>query len=182
MKKFWKRKRFIIPAALLMIGGLATVAAATLLFTHTFPSVTVPGVPALVTSLCSAMVIPSPPSTPSGNILFGCTSGTPPLILPAFKTGTGSVAVQSSGGIPVGYTDLYAVLGGATAGTCAGNTGSVVLLSSNPGPMTPLTITVAASSAGIVLAASTAYFYCADYTNPSTSPLVIPTFTVSWQQ
>lgn len=164
-----------------MVGVIATVAAATILFTHNFPSVTVPGVPALVTANCGSSLASGTITTSSGVILFGCVLSN--AIVGAFTTGTSGVAVVSSGGIPVGYTDLYATpcsgIGCPFQATCATTMGSVALLSMNPGPATPLTITV---SAGTGLAANTQYAYCADYTNPSTSALVIPTFTVSWQQ
>jgi hypothetical protein len=182
MKKFWNRKRIIIPIALLMVGMIATVAAAAvLLFTHTFPSVTVPGVAALVTSNCTTMVgFVNQPA--NGWIGFGCSPNGATAF--AFQTGTSGIGVVTSGGIPAGLTSLVAVAcPGATCNlggtTCSAPTSSGILLSSNPAPASSLTITV---SAGTTLAANTQYIYCAAFTNPSTSSLVIPTFTVNWQQ
>jgi hypothetical protein len=170
-----------------MITVIGTVAAVNTLFTHTFPSVTVPGVQPLVTiGSCGATLAASAPASASGFVEFGCVSNG--AIVSAFTTGAVGVAVSVAGGIPAGYADLIVVpcsnLSCPSASTCAGSVGGLVggvaLLSTNPTPSTTgLTIT---ATAGAGLAANTGYAYCADVSNTSTSPLTIPTFTATWQQ
>ncbi|HEV2118685.1 MAG TPA: hypothetical protein VGS11_01050 [Candidatus Bathyarchaeia archaeon] len=184
MRTILRSKRFLILSALVMITVIGTAAAVTVLFTHTFPSVTVPGVAPLVTSNpnCSSLVLAGVgPTTASGIAVFTCISTTTSPF--AFSTGSRAVAVSATGSIPAGYTDLYVTPAPTIPSpTCALTAGSVAILSSNPGTGTALTVTAATPSPPGGLSANSFYNYCADYSNTSLQPLVIPTFTVDWQQ
>jgi hypothetical protein len=184
MKIVWRSGKVVILAAVLMVVVIGTAAAVVALFTHTFPSVTVPGLSftPLITSPCTSIVLQSNPAAAVGTIAFTCLQ---PLTFasPTLSVGAVAVAVSSTGGIPAGYTDLYAIPITTTIGTtCAATTGSVVLLSTNPTPGSELSITVSPATSGVGLSANTDYYYCADYSNTSASSLALATFTVTWQQ
>ena len=188
---FSRKRRLTIFGVVAIIASVGVVYAATTLFTHTFPAVTVPGVSALVTTTCpgSTLGVTNPPGA-SGELVFLCQTVGGPF---EFSTGTAAVAVSATGGLPSGYTDLYAIVCQTASGVACPPSGSqntcasitqygtpVVLFASNPSPSTNgLTIT---ATSGTGLAASTSYEYCADYTNTSTSPLTLSSFTVTWQQ
>jgi len=181
MKTSWRSKKILIPA-LLMVTVIGTAAAASVLFSHTFPAISIPGVPALVTTACAGgtliTVFPATITAASGFIIFVCSGPT----TPPFTTGAQDVTVAATGGLPTGYVDLYAVTTTSplpSATKCSGITPAQALLSSNTTPGSTLTLT---ASVGLGLVANTAYVYCADYANTSLATLQLPTFTVTWQQ
>ena len=184
MKINWRRKKIIIPTAILMIATIGTAAAAILLFTHNFPGVTIPGTGTLVVNLCTQPALTaSAPGGSSGGIIFSCGVSVNSAVFETTSPAQPFVGVtQFSGGIPLAYADLSAVpaVNATAQAACASQSGAVLLFS-NAQPGTSLLLQ-ATSSGSAGLKRSTSYVYCADFFTTSTNPVSVPSFTVSWQQ
>ncbi len=166
------KNRYFFPLLIVLIASATFVYAFTTLFTQTFPPATTGAT--LVIANCSTLSASSSTAV-SGQITFGCTTPTGS----AFHTGTASATVSGiAGGVPNGYTDLYAIPTGATVTTTCNVAGSIILMSTNTTPGSAITITVL-NTAG-QLAASTSYYYCADFNVASGQST--GTFTATWQQ
>jgi hypothetical protein len=183
MKIAWRRKKIIIPTAILMVATIGT-AAAILLFQHNFPGVTVPGTGTLVVNLCTQPVLTaSAPGGPFGGIIFSCGVSVNSAVFETTLAATPFVSVAPfSGGIPLAYLDLYAVpaVNATAQAACASQSGAFLLVS-NGQPGTALVLQ-ANNSASSGLKRSTSYVYCTDFFNTASNPATLPSFTVSWQQ
>jgi hypothetical protein len=127
-------------STLLFLSSLVMVVAATLLFTHTLPSPTLPG-PPLASSACpdatltkvDSIALGSTTSTYTGIAIYGCTSnGTGGVTTAVHTTGAGTVNPVFTG-IPAGVS-LYlipAAQGVSLPSSCTG-TGSILLTSGSP--------------------------------------------------
>jgi hypothetical protein len=168
--------------ALFLVSVIGTAAAVTVLFTHTFPAVTV--VPAIIATPCLTLT-PSPTSVVQGSspnfILFNCPGGA----LTAAFTVQGSGALTptvSVGGVnnppgttspAPGYTQLSLVthVAGATSCTIVGTVAGVTTGVSLP----------VGTATGSVAPIGSNLDYCATVVAPA--PITaLSTFDVQWTQ
>jgi hypothetical protein len=146
---------------LIAVMVIATVAAATTLFTHTFPQVG----PAVLTTTCATLTAGTPVlSTATGSVLYNCASSA------AFNNPTsGTVTPTFTLPTVTGYTLSLGITQHIASTTTCGGTTSVTAIVSG----TPITFGGAAVDD-----------YCLSYTAGTgiTVPPTIPSFTVTWSQ
>ena len=162
------RKTILVVVAISVIG---IAAAATTLFTHTFPGVkTVPPPPFLVTQCSTLTNETTPVLGSSGNMTFDCGSGRP-----AFNT---TAAIPKPAGGPV--TPTFTLTGTGYSRVAIWAAFLYGAFNTNP-PCVGPTYQVLVSGQAIIFATGGAeYIYCAEFNSaPATG---FAPFSVAWNQ
>lgn len=157
--------KYVIP--LILVSVIGTAAAQIVLFTHTFPQVTVAPPPAVLTTQCSSLVAEDTPILgTSGNVTFDCGNGVEALDFTGAAGRAGPVFIR-----PTEYSEILVV-------------------TTTPGSSTPSctlrqgldTATALTSASSILLPSSSPYVgvYCALYTSAPSGGF--PSFTIEWDQ